>query len=649
MPPAEERAQGSPDEVSPPTTTFSTARLRALGKIVHDDIDMFPFQGIRDEHNEVDAGVLAELVSLMGYAPTEQDIAGILEEVAEYRRTIKGIGLVGGGKITEILRHTHDIVGRHDVSMLGSLQGLQETLNAEREEEQAATTESPAALARVRARHQHPEVLRVAESIIQQLTAAKKSLRTLHRPAAEREEELLAVDAAITTRLWGLRWILTSVAPRAFFNSNDDLEPRDPVGAQFWAASFCNRQISVPSDTFLNALSSALGGGLSGWLREAVRAVCDQCLDGVVTVRRFRRALCLFGPFHELVDNIGFATGARLLSPALSAEQARRRCVAAGPGTYTLVFGEGDGQMVCCWADSAGRGRSCIVTRVAGAWTVAGRGSEAHETLRDVVAARAAIWSKPLAPAADIPAVYQGARGDSDGTAPLHRAAAANSSGLVRALLRSGAALVVDQRTWDPPECPPGCYNAELTPLLAAIGSRVGCPAEVCQLLIGAGADPDALDARGHSALYRAIQHRRPAVIEVLRQAGARCFTAPGTEPLFLCLGPQQRNGWYKHNVIFRDYPPCVHTARAVLRFYAGRGEEACATAEEAIRLVERKLALDARPLSGERCEHTARMEQINREAILRHSRRFARELRPIRRALFEFLYTERLRLRVGQ
>lgn len=189
-----------------------------------------------------------------------------------------------------------------------------------------------------------------------------------------------------------------------------------------------------------------------------------------------------------------------------------------------------------------------------------------------------------------------------------------------------------------------------LTPLLAAASTRACDPTELCRLLLSAGADPTAADARGHTVLYRAIAARRPHLIELLRDAGAPPRTAPGTEPLLLCLGAHHLNGWWKHNVALRDYPPCPATLRAVLSFYAGQGPPAAELAEEAVRIIDRKLAGDATapPVAADgstaRSEHTAAMEEANTAAILHHSRRYAASLRPFRRILCEFLYMERLR-----
>eukprot|EP01065_Artemidia_motanka_P029148 TRINITY_DN3514_c0_g2_i1.p1 TRINITY_DN3514_c0_g2~~TRINITY_DN3514_c0_g2_i1.p1 ORF type:complete len:646 (+),score=214.83 TRINITY_DN3514_c0_g2_i1:73-2010(+) len=626
--------------------TFSAARLRALGKVIYDDIDMWPFDGIRSEHHDIVPEVLQEVVTLMGYEPTEKDLAAVLDEVAEYRRTIKGMGLLGAGKVTEILRYIHDIASSEEAKrVLVSLDPLQETLAHERQREQNATPEQ---VGELRVQHRHPEFLRVAESIIEELLAAKRVLKQMHSgmtPAAERA--LLAIDAAIAPRLWSLRWVLRCAAPRRWFDAQEALHDDLPAAA-WWVKSFGQRQTSVPITAFIAALAASLDGALDGNMQEQVRLAADRCGDGVVTVHHLQQLLSRFGPFPDLVDNIGFAVAGRLMSWDLSEEQARRACVAEGAGTFTFVFGEQLGELLCCWADRRRQPVSCVVTRASGAWVGRGLGAElpAFEILSEVAAAHAAVWRTPLAAAVQLPEVYRRPRDDTDGTASLHRAAASNNAGLVRALLRNGGALVIDQRTWEPEGAvDPRLYNAQLTPLLAAVATRIGDPLDVCRLLIAAGADVNAADARGHTGLYRAILHRRWEVIDLLREAGARLETAPGTVPLFLCLGPHARNGWYKHNLVFRNYKPCVHTLGAVLRFYVTQSEvSTIAVAEEALDITQKKLAMDPTPPEGLQSEHTVRMEEISRQATQQHSQRFARDLRPLRRALQEFLYTERLR-----
>eukprot|EP00754_Rhynchopus_humris_P042456 Rhum_TRINITY_DN2628_c0_g1::Rhum_TRINITY_DN2628_c0_g1_i1::g.7777::m.7777 len=288
---------------------------------------------------------------------------------------------------------------------------------------------------------------------------------------------------------------------------------------------------------------------------------------------------------------------------------------------------------VCAWWNTA-RGEAAVTTvsRASGAWcAAAGRRSScssaagaAYELLADLVAASGA-WRVPRGHAFDnVPSEPAAVP---DGTSPLHRACSANNAGMVDVLLQRGGALTCSQRTW----AQEGPYAGGLTPLMLSVANEVGSPEAVARLLIDAGADVDAVDDAGESVLYKAVLHRRPNVVLMLKACGASRYTTDGTEPLLVALGPSHHNAWYKHDVALRHYKPCPATVRALLDFYVDPVDDV-ECVEEALDVCEQKLRLDCDPPPGS--IHLYKAEKA--EALREHSQRFQDPLRHTRRILRE-------------
>lgn len=105
------------------------------------------------------------------------------------------------------------------------------------------------------------------------------------------------------------------------------------------------------------------------------------------------------------------------------------------------------------------------------------------------------------------------------GGKPLHWASE-HAPGTVELLLRRGAQ--VDSRN-----VKPGGHFEGCTPLIMNATQDNDC-AEVAELLLAAGADVNAVDAQGRSALDHAVAGQRPRIEAVLLKAGGRRAAASG-------------------------------------------------------------------------------------------------------------------------
>ncbi|KAJ9473046.1 hypothetical protein DIPPA_33233 [Diplonema papillatum] len=334
-----------------------------------------------------------------------------------------------------------------------------------------------------------------------------------------------------------------------------------------------------------------------------------------------------------------------------SERAAPAECEAAGKaqppaptGRFTVSFGAVRGSVVCAWGGepsaaqpharaaapaAVGGLRLACLRNASGAWASPGIPCHPSEHLRDLVAKSRASWRLPVGtryfdgvqgegtgnahphtptesnpgpslpeaveahtqPPAPVQAPVHGFDGEEpDGTSLLHRACHRNNAKLVRVLLRQGAVLTVDQRTWAPAG---GSFGGAITALMASIQNPIGDPTEVCRLLISAGADVDVVAGDGQTALYKAILHKRTEVIDLLETSGARWFTAEGTEPLILALGPSQHNGWFKHNVALQDYRPSAQVVASLLRRYISR--DSAEAVRRALRVCGDKIRADNR------------------------------------------------------
>jgi ankyrin repeat protein len=147
------------------------------------------------------------------------------------------------------------------------------------------------------------------------------------------------------------------------------------------------------------------------------------------------------------------------------------------------------------------------------------------------------------------------------GATPLIAAASTSDVALVRALLDLGADLKLT--------------NADgTTPLLAATGVGVGAPEEaagsepeaieVAEILLKRGADVNAVDKKGETAMHGAAYRNHPKVVLFLADKGAKfdVWNRPnksGLTPLVIAEG-------HRPGLNFRPSPPTVAAFHSVMR-----------------------------------------------------------------------------------
>jgi len=110
-------------------------------------------------------------------------------------------------------------------------------------------------------------------------------------------------------------------------------------------------------------------------------------------------------------------------------------------------------------------------------------------------------------------------KANKDGWQPIHLAAEASKTELVRRLLDAGVSVKAAQRKPDPKDViAPELESGDLPLHCAARSGSV----ETVQLLLDAGANVDAMNRMGYAPLYSAVKAGKFAVVSVLLKAGAR-------------------------------------------------------------------------------------------------------------------------------
>eukprot|EP01063_Lacrimia_lanifica_P001558 TRINITY_DN10795_c0_g1_i1.p1 TRINITY_DN10795_c0_g1~~TRINITY_DN10795_c0_g1_i1.p1 ORF type:complete len:676 (+),score=268.19 TRINITY_DN10795_c0_g1_i1:145-2172(+) len=622
---------------------FSVARMKAIGKVLHSDLDLYPF-AIRGEHNELLPSAVGEVLAQMGYVVDERHVQAVMDEVTECQRLSRGLNqeLLGRGKIGEILRQVNQIrliLREHEASghnglrwdQVPCIKALSDIFTAELDRDQEMLENSEHIV--ICMQHDHKEFASTAESILDDLFA----LKGLAKRAAQQdvEHQVQAANNRLLKRLHRFKWTRDEVASRIYVDCGTLLN--DANAAAMWDASF-GSALSVPLETFLQSFLSFTGALGSGGaapdpLRRILAAFLDECGDGVTTVWSFYRLLCLFGPLNDVVPSLRYEAAGGHFDPVIGVDEAKR-IVGGTPGGFVVYPAEGFAEVDVVFTAAKGAVKVCRLSRASGAWEYVGRAGvvQPAERLRDLLAQNPA-WQTPLgigdgaAPeeAAAPPRLFP----SEAGTTPLHRACRSNNTGMVRTLLQRGGCLTANLRTSSDAR---GVYAGAPTPLMLSIGNTVGDPHRICTLLLRAGADVNALDERGLSPLYLALFMNRPGVVDLLREAGARRYTAEGTEPLLLALGPSHFNGWVKHDHALAEYAPSHATVHALLCFYTSVAD--IPVVAQAYAICSAKAARECAPPPGSRSLQNAEKEA----AMLRHATRHETSLRHIKRILREHL-----------
>ena len=614
---------------------FSPARAKAIGRTLHSDLNMWPFE-LKGEHNEIVPEAVAEILHEMGFPALERNVQSILDEVTECQRLSKGKqqGLLGGGKIGEILRLVNLISSElRDVSggttlleLLPGLGKLHSAFSKELDNEQKQNDDDPVKAVLIRSQHDHHEFGLCCESIIEELVFIKKikkrddDIATLLRTA----------DAHLERKLSRYKWTRKHIVSQVQLNINDIID--DEEASAMWTSSF-GTKLSIPLEEFIDAYCKYVSTNKEV-ISPIMFDILNECGDGVVTIWSFYRLLGLFGVFSTLSNNLLQEALGGYLQPGL------KRCdaidVVKKEAYSFVVVVEVKYACVCCyWSQPVGLknkiiAKEVIISRATGAWST--QNLFPAETLRALIKTNS-TWKKAVGKKYNITddniIKRQQEDDDEQGSIPLHRACYSNNIGLTEILLRRGGTLTASLKTWSTT----GPFSGEQTPLMISVVNKTGNPFTICSYLLQCGADPNALDNLNQTALYKAVLHNRHYLFELFHDNKVLCDGCTGAEPLLLSLGPSHYNGGYMHNVIFADYEPKVITVSELLRCYYNEVED-IATVTIALDICSKKVSGDCSPPKDKEC--LFKMEKINLTA--RHAALYRNVLTQIKELLFNHL-----------
>ena len=510
-------------------SSFHPSRVKALGSVLYSDLDMWPYQ-LRGEHNEIIPQVVSDILANMGYKAEDRHVQMVMDELLECQRLVKGQTkeLLGAGKIGETLRQVNQIrsAGREyrsnggntksALDMLPCLEGLHKLFSEELDKEQdSLEVQDTVAAAFIRQQHEHIEFATCTDAILEKLVEVKKFAKKKN----ENELQIRKCDEIITRRVHKFAWTRNEIASSAWRDVTQILHDRD--ASDMWLHCFGLRHSTSVTD-FVSQFQTYTHSH-QPFLTEMLTGLMDDCVDGHSTVWAFHRLLSLFGPFRNLIFNLTTESQGRYHRHKITEVEATLDLDSI-PGRFMVIPAYEHSCLKVVWVHPDCTTRSTIVSRASGAWQILPRGSAPTEQLRDLIQAQL-LWTEPYGIThEDAPKqTVQFAEGSS----PLHRACYANNYGMVQILLARGASLTTTLRTW----AVDGDYGDAVTPLMLSVMNTVGSPLAVCKLLLGSGADVNALDSKGESALYKAILHNREEVVTLLRESGAHRFSSEAPTP----------------------------------------------------------------------------------------------------------------------
>eukprot|EP01060_Flectonema_neradi_P022000 TRINITY_DN3015_c0_g1_i2.p1 TRINITY_DN3015_c0_g1~~TRINITY_DN3015_c0_g1_i2.p1 ORF type:complete len:641 (+),score=82.28 TRINITY_DN3015_c0_g1_i2:385-2307(+) len=609
---------------------FSPARVKAIGKTLHSDLNMWPFE-LRGEHNEIVPEVVAEVIQEMGFVALERNVQSILDEVTECQRLSKGKqqGLLGSGKIGEIIRLVNLITTElrdfgsnpAQLEILSSLGVLHETFSKELDVEQKAVDDDPYQADVIRSQHQHPEFGFCCESIIDELLLIKKTKKNPNNitPLRVANTHLLKKHGRYK---WTRKNVISGIGTLYI-----DRLLKDKEASKMWNTVF-EGKTSIPLSVFTDKFFDYIGEPDCP-LRPMLSDLLDECGDGVATLWSFHRVLSLFGIFTSLIDNLYRESMKKYFHPNLEYHEAAL-LVKNKPNSFVIMQDVKWCCIICVWSEDIGKSkpkivvRETLISRESGAWVVPKLFPA--ETLRELVTSNSHVWKHPVGKDYNLTSININVENDdSQGSVPLHRACYTNNTGLVKILLKRGGRLTASLKTW----AESGPFAGSQTPLMLSVTNGIGDPHPICTYLLQCGADPNARDALGQTILYKAILYTRHHLIQLFHDNGVECTPCMGAEPLLLTLGPSHHLGGYRHNVIFSDHRPCLLTVKEILRCYYTEVDHIPMVAL-ALQICSDKISGNCDPPKDQ--EFLFKMEKINLTEL--HAGRFRSALYPVKEVL---------------
>eukprot|EP00754_Rhynchopus_humris_P042457 Rhum_TRINITY_DN2628_c0_g1::Rhum_TRINITY_DN2628_c0_g1_i1::g.7776::m.7776 len=335
-------------------SSFHAPRVKALGHVLHSDLDMWPF-AIRGEHDEMLPGVVATVLHEMGYEAEDKNVQAVIDEVAECRRMLKDMnhGLLGAGKVGEILRlvnqrrsEARESGATAVLGMLPCLEVLRcafsadlEVLNAGKEKErdgggvcEAGGAELASQALLLRAQHEHREFAFCAEAIISELLVVRQ--RSKSARAGDDDAAVLVSNEVLMRRHSRLAWTRCEVAARMYVDFDAIL--RDRAASRMWEGAF-GVACHVELPRFVAAFEEHCGlGPAEACVSETVAGLMDECRDGVATLWAFHRLLALFGPLSTLAHTLAAEVRGGYLHPRL-AECEARAALRGEPHAFVVI------------------------------------------------------------------------------------------------------------------------------------------------------------------------------------------------------------------------------------------------------------------------------------------------------------------------